>query len=158
MNKKAGFILTGELMLWIPRLLLLVISLLAITWILGSYVNRSSDTTDVEFYVLSNRLFYSKNCFSYDSKSIIDINRFDQNILENCIDFGNNVGSKLTLSYNDKNIEILTNKDLFSRGFYTKDLKNKQYKYKNKKNYVLVFDKDTIYSGLLNVEIVFKNE
>ncbi len=158
MNKKATFILTGELILWIPRLLLLIISLLSVTWILGAYVNRSSDTTDVEFYILSNRLFYSKNCFSYGNKSIIDINRFDQNILENCIDFGNNVGSKLTLNYNDKNIEIFANKDLFSRGFYTKDLKNKQYRYKNKKNYVLVFDKDTFYSGLLNVEIVFKNE
>lgn len=158
MNKKATFILTGELVLWIPRVILLVISLLAITWILNSYVNRTSDTTDIEFYILSNRLFYSKDCFSYDGKSIIDINKFDQNILENCIDFGDNIGSKLTLNYNNRVIEIFSNEDLFKKGFYTKDIKEKQYGYKEKKNYALVFDKDMIYSGWLNVEVVFKNE
>lgn len=158
MNKKASFILTGELMLWIPRLFLLVISLLAVTWILGSYVNRSSDISDVEFYILSNRLFYSKDCFSYNGNSIVDINRFDQNILESCINFGDNVGSKLTLNYNDKDIEIFANKDLFTKGFYTKDMKSKQYKYKDKKNYVLVFDNDITYPGWLNIEVVFKNE
>jgi len=157
MNKKAGFILTGELILWIPRTLLLIISFLAVIWILGAYANRSLDTSDVEFYILNNRLFYSKNCFSYDGKSIIDVERFNQDVLENCVDLGNHIGLKLTLNYNEKKIELVNNEDLFKRGFYVKDIKSK-YDYKPEKRYVLIFDKDNFYPGSLEVGAVFKNE
>jgi len=157
MNKKASFILTGELMLWIPRLFLLIISLFAVTWILGTYVSRSPNTSDIEFYILSNRLFYSKNCFSYGGKSIIDVSRFNQDILENCINFGENIALKLTLDYDGKKIELINNEDLFKRGFYAKDIKSK-YDYKPEKGYTLIFDENKFYPGWLNIEAVFKNE
>lgn len=157
MNKKAGFILTGELILWIPRILLLVISLFSITWILGVYAARSSDTSDIEFYILTNRLLYSKNCFSYDGKSIINADRFNQNVLENCINFGNHVALNLTLDYNGKKTELIANEDLFKRGFYTRGIRSK-YDYRSKKRYILIFDENKFYSGWINIAAVFKNE
>ncbi len=157
MNKKAGFILSGELILWIPRMLLLIITLFSVVWILGAQVSRSSDTSDVEFYILTNRLFYSQNCFSYDGKSIVDANKFDQSVLENCISFGDHAAANLILDYNGKNIELIANEDLFKRGFYARSLRSK-YSYKIDERHILVFEGDKIYPGRISIGAVFRNE
>jgi len=95
MNKKAAFDTTHELMIWIPRIIILVIVVGIVYSLITIPVQKNFEIDTLQEKILRQRFVYSENCLAYKENNvysgIIDKNKFTKTNLENCFQFNNNL-------------------------------------------------------------------
>ena len=105
MNKKGQFQTSHELIIWIPRIIMLVIVVGTVFFLITLPVKQSFDIDKLQQTILRQRFIYSENCLAYKddkvSPGIIDLKKFNQNNLENCFQANDKLGVSLNLIKND---------------------------------------------------------
>ena len=155
MNKKAAFDTTHELMIWIPRIIILVIVVGIVYSLITIPVQKNFEIDTLQEKILRQRFVYSENCLAYEDNNvysgIIDKNKFTQTNLENCFQFNNNIGVNLNLMTNDvKTINLnerLSNKFDFC---FDKD----HFTCSNYTYYILTKENNKFVPGLLNIAMI----
>lgn len=118
--------ISGDVLSWIPKIILLVAVILVILGLVHMYVVTKIDTKDAEAAVLINRILFSPNGISYHDEEldraypgIIDLKRFNDYVINKSIALPENriIAAKLTLSYIN-GTEIRT--AFFDEDLYTK--------------------------------------
>jgi hypothetical protein len=162
LNKKGYYILSKEIPKMIFYAFFIVVLALVIVGIFGMFVIRKTNTADLENHLIVNRLLVSSNCLAYESNGrvfpgIIDLNKFDENNLKNCLDFshGEKVGVKLDFYYFDGSLyeSIELNDPIIAR-YPICGLKNSGVKCYFTRKYVLYNDFER---GILDLVVVSKN-
>jgi hypothetical protein len=153
MNKKSQFDTTKELLLWIPRIILLVIIVGTVFYIITLPIKKNFQTDELQQNLLKQRFVYNENCLAYKDDriypGIIDIKKFDKENLEKCFQ-NNKIGVTLNLvNETIKTIRVnekIAEKDAFC--FDTKHFFCTNYTY-----YVMIKN-EKIEPGLLNVHMI----
>jgi len=108
-----------------------VIGTMVFLVILGSLImrsiNLSADTHNLEYYLLYNRMVYSKDSIFYNDPTIgrtylgmIDFSKFKEETFSILFSENKNFGAKLSVNNND----LFYNKDLYQQGKYVFGLTN----------------------------------
>ena len=110
MNKKAGFGLAA--MVYYAMVSIFILTLIMFTYLFiinGFKLNIIYQPSGIEENVLVNRVIYSSNCFIYydvdtfrSYPGVIDINKFNQENFDTCLDTNKIV--RLTLKDHEENI------------------------------------------------------
>ncbi len=156
--KKGSFILSSEVMMWIPRFILLVLVVLSVFFVVSMRVSKDFDIKEIETKLLTLRYLNTENCLAYkDTKvnpGIIDLSKFNDENLDKCLN-RKNFGTKLILMDLNKNIikEAYNGKDFFidNNALCFSD----KYYCTNKVVYVLYYD-NGLKNGLLNITSVMR--
>jgi len=130
-----------------------------------SQIKINIDIDDTRNLIFVKRLLYSPNSFSYTDNitgrtypGIIDINRFDSDILAKAFNFSkNNIAAKIELTNleNNEKKEIYLNQKWYER--WHPLTKFEQYEKKIKQRYVLINDNGKLKEGLLRIDVVISN-
>lgn len=156
-NKKG----VGEFTIWVIRIFALIPIVFMMVIYANSFLIDNMDVTEIEASILFQRFLYSPDGFSYiDEETLrvypgeIDITKFNDSILFDSMTLDDNfLGTKFILEYNDQKKETYLNEDIYFKyrqysGFGS-SIENYQ------KNYVVkVHDENTIYDGLLKIDMV----
>jgi hypothetical protein len=156
MNKKGVSITFYELIVWIPRIIILIFIVGGFVWIINLYETREIKVQDLELNLIGLRTYYSKDCFAYlDSNrvytGIIDLNKFNEERLGNCL--AGNYLIKLTLQ--NKNKILFLNKQDFE--YKEQFCKFDNFYCSERKQYVLVNDNGKLEQDILVIKVI-KNE
>ncbi len=155
MNKKATSTVDQELIIWIPRLIILIIATGIILFLITNAIQKSFETDKVQQSILRQRFVYSEDCLAYkDDKvnpGIIDEKKFTQRNLENCFQSHEELGVNINLITNEvKTVNLNDNlKNKFNFCFDQKHFSCSNYTY-----YVLIKDNENYKPGLLNVAMI----
>src|SRR3989344_5970411 len=105
--KKGSFILSSEVMMWIPRFILLVLVVLSVFFVVSMKVSKEFDIKEIETKLLTLRYLNSENCLAYKDEKvnpgIIDLSKFNDEHLDKCL-IKENFGTKLILMDINNNI------------------------------------------------------
>jgi len=112
-----------------------IVGIMAFLTILSTLVIRavalSADTHNMEYYLIYNRVVYSKDSiFYYDSSigrsypGIVDFNKFNEENINNLWGKQESFGVKLSINNNQN---IFYNKNLYEQGEYVFELENSVY-------------------------------
>jgi len=153
MNKKSQFDTTKELLLWIPRIILIVIVVGTVFYIVTIPIRKNFEINELHQNILRQRFVYSENCMAYKENKIypgiVDIKKFEKENLEKCFQ-SNKIGVTLNLMNNTlKTIKInekIAEKDIFC-------IDKKHFSCTNYTYYVLIKN-EIIEPGLLNIHMV----
>jgi len=158
LNKKGVFKLSKEMLLWVARIAIVFIVVFIILSLFGSYFFREIDVGEIQHYVLRERLLLSEDCLAYEDEKvyggIIDINKFDETRLNNCLRYRlpkGGVGIKLNLSYEGGEKELEINEGLSNKMDFCVDEKN--FDCSDNNYYVLVYD-GGLKKGNLNIQMI----
>ncbi len=163
-NKKA---LAYKMMNYTFLRLVFIIIFFYTIYAFASYgLKTNLDIQKTREMVLVERSLYSPNSFIYSDSltgrsypGIIDIERFDSEILDKAFNYNkSNIAARFELKNlgNNETKEIYLNKKWYDR--WQPLTKFKQYDKDIKQRYVLIRDKGVISKGLLRVELVVSNE
>lgn len=151
LNKKGEmFNLTKEYMLWLVRIIVFFIVFGVIVIIIYIPISYEFKIDGLRHSLLRQHLIYDKNCLAYENErtypGIIDSRNFNQANLEKCFSSENH-GTQITLRTNSMNTIKLNQK--WNKFEFCFD-KNSFY-CTNQSYYVLVYDKNKIEPGILNI-------
>jgi len=155
MNKKAQFETSHELIIWIPRIIVLVIVVGTVFFLITLPIKQSFEIDKLQQIILRQRFVYSENCLAYkDDKiysGIIDLKKFNQVNLENCFQTDDRLGVSLSLIKNDTKTINLNPKiaDKLNFCFDTKHFTCTNYTY-----YVLTKSDNNFETALLNIAMI----
>ena len=176
---KRGDTISDHIVLWIPKFIYLIIAFLSVIFLLRLLILNNIDASDAEARILANRIFYSPNVISYFDKDIergyagiidfekyrklenIDINEMDTKT----ITYGQDnklIAAKLTLDNIETNAEdtAFYNKDSYNfwepRILSTVTGGSGSVKSIMEQRYVLIKTKDTMYKGILKMQIIVR--
>ena len=155
LNKKAAYNTTKELIIWIPRILLVVIAVSTVFYLITMPIRQNFDIDQLQQTILRQRFVYSENCLAYKEDKtypgIVDKAKFNIKNLENCFQVNDNIGIRLNLLADKSNTISLNEKlaDKFNFCFDKKHFSCSNYTY-----YVLIKDNSEFKSGLLNINII----
>ena len=158
--KKGAFILSIEILQSIPKLIAVSLVIVVVVAAFQIYINRDRNVTDIESHILAERFFYSKDCALYSNEvraypGVIDLSKFNENNLGNCY-ASDDISFKFSLRDLDKNIIKEVKINDFS--FDLCKVKNKNFNCYFNRQYVLYFDNNIEKQGLVDTQIVIKNE
>ena len=106
--------LAKESVYWIFRIMIIGIVIVTLILILGSISDYKVDISEIESYVIRNKIILDENCLAYNdyrtNLGIIDKSKFNKIHLQNCLN--TNKGVILNLTYDSNSEEILINEDL----------------------------------------------
>src|SRR3989344_3891179 len=106
--------LAKESVYWIFRIMIIGIVIVTLILILGSISDYKVDISEIESYVIRNKIILDENCLAYNdyrtNLGIIDKSKFNKIHLQNCLN--TNKGVILNLTYDSNSEEILINDDL----------------------------------------------
>jgi hypothetical protein len=140
------------------RIGFLMVALLAFFLLVNMYISNKMDTNRLEAEVLANRIIYSDTIMYQDAKTsriypgIVDMDRFDEGILNTNIDYQNkrHIAANITLINNQNGaivgdiylnkqqyaeLNILTMQKSTGKGSATHYIKNYPVTYKNTNGY-----------------------
>lgn len=166
MNKKGFFVLTKEMPKMIYYAFFIVIISFIIIGIFGIFVVREVNTSDLENHLVVHKLLVSDNCLAYSDGTrvfpgIIDLDKFNEERLNNCLDssFGKGSGVKLDFYYMDGNLfdSIELNDPLIAQ-YPICGLKNSKVNCYFTRKYVLYLGEDGFEKGILDLVVVSKDE
>lgn len=166
--------ISGELILFIPRVIFLIAVLFAVVILMKTFLVTTIDVRKVESDVLVNRILYSKNGLSYYDKEIgrvyhgiIDLSKFNQfkenRVLDTAsINYGKDnpiIAAKIILKQKGKNdLELFYNKDRYDkwepRALSTVTGGAGSVKSFIVKKNVLIKDDEKLYQGLIEFQIL----
>jgi len=165
--KRGQFTITSEVFLIIPRLFLIIIVVAFVIAVVISYSNREFDTSDIEGHLLKQRLLYSSGCLVFEEEGkyfpgVVDLDKFDNNILSYCASYPESKGFKLSL----KDME---NNSITDDIFYNDDLTDliplcdveedkRNFRCYFKREYVLVEDLDEFSPAYLEIWMVTQHD
>lgn len=161
---KGQFNISKELVLWFVRIVIVIIVVLVILSFLEKHVQRQLDIDYLRSDILIERLYFSQDCFSYDEggeikSGIIDINKFNELTLNNCIKYHkshelNGVGLILNLTYGTNSKLIYINKRVANK-FPAFCSDEKKFACYSKENYVLIKDdSQELKKGVLKIDTI----
>ena len=143
------------------RYFLLVVVGVVLLGIISVYIHRSVDTQDLEHVLLTQRLLYSKDCFSYQEgrsyPGIIDLGKFQEEQLQQCA-FKERIGYKLTLQAMDGTLlkTVGINKNLIPFLDFC-SVNKKNFQCYHDRAFVLVQDQSILKNAFLNIDMVIKD-
>lgn len=155
-SKKASFIISSEMVIWIWRFLFLIVVSIIFVFILSSYVHREIKIADLQENILITRLLYSQNCFGYEDvriyPGIIDLEKFNEENLKKCIAHENRIKFKLTLSNEANEIKTIKDEEEIDDLIPLCEIKEKPFTCFNETKYVLIKnEKKEFNKGFLNI-------
>ena len=179
MKNKRG-IATFEFLMWIPRLMFLVAISLIIIVFIRSYVNVTTDISEINARSFAYRMVYSPHSLSYTNSmgrvypGVIPLERFEspdsQKIIEESDYYGESnkeVGAEFEIEYLDESgnkgsKQLFYNKDyfeqqekLFEAGFTEGPGGVKEYKIKY--NVAVILKNNKLSEGFLTTKVVIPN-
>lgn len=162
MNKKASFELAGEMVVWFFRIFMLAIVVVTLAIIVNAYVKTKIDTTSLEHKIIIDKVMLQPGCVNAYMDKVdrwmvysVDIRNFNEASLKKCI-VDENIGLRLRLSYNEKNVEARYNDRQL--GYLSFCGKSRSFRCSQGRLIVKVFDDNKLYDGLLDYEVVTGNE
>ena len=162
MNKKGGsYNISKEIILWAARVGIVTIVVMIVLSFLGNHVQRQLDVDLVRSGILTQRLFYSPDCFSYQNENgiqvgVIDLDKFNEPTLNYCISYSNQlsgIGINLELKFDNKVRSVEINRAVANKypAFCTDQDDFNCY---NTKHYILVKDQTGLHKGVLTINTV----
>ncbi len=159
MSKKGVFEVEGESLIWLFRISILLIVVVFLYVIVNAFIKIRVDTSALEQKIIIDKVLTQPGCLNfYDVRwqsYSVDISKFNSNSLEQCI-VSKNIGIRLKLSYNDKNMQADYNDRML--GYLGFCSKTSDFHCKKDNLIVKVKDNDIIYDGILSYEVILKNE
>ncbi len=156
MNRRGDFFLAGEFWMLLVRLFFLILVAFSIFAVVSFGVNKRFDIGDVEEEVIFNAI-YMNSCINYEDvriyPGVIDLKKFDKSLGE-CFK-GKNFGVRVSLRYEEKEIENFVDKKFFE--IENRFCSFKQYRCSDFTVPVIVKENDLFKYGRLKMEIVLKN-
>jgi len=157
MDNKGSFIIAGEMWMLVVKLFFLILVAFAVFAIISIGVTKKFDFASVEEQVIFSAIYMSE-CVNYKDlriyPGVVDLEKFSNGNLDDCFE-AENLGSRVTLSYEDKKIEKFIDEGFF--GVESRFCAFSQYECPNLRIPVIVKDKDVFRTGDLLVEVVLKN-
>jgi hypothetical protein len=154
-NKKSQFDVSHELVIWIPRIILIAFVVVTVFYIISLALEKNFEVDKIQQAALRQRFVYSENCLAYKDNEkiypgIIDKSKFNLKNLENCFQTNQNMGVNLNLISDDtKTINL--NEQLTNMFDFCIDEKN--FACTNHTYYVLIKDNE-LKPELLNIAII----
>ena len=160
MNKKGSFELAGEMVIWLFRIFALLIVVVVLAIMVNAYVKTRVDTSSIEHRIILDKVLMQQGCINFDNevKQVeygIDSSRFSSENLLDCLS-SSNAGLRLALVYNNKTSEIRYNERML--GYISFCNKNDNFRCSKGRIIVKVLDNGMLYDGLLDYEVITKNE
>ena len=148
------------------RLMFIVIILFVLFLFSTSLIRTNVDVSDIRDLVFFNRVFYSPSSISYTDDyigrtytGIVDINRFNDDTLTRAFNYTENkiaMRLELTNSENGEVKDAYLNKEWYER--WEPLTSFEQYEKKIKWRYVMIKDGDSLYKGVVRIDMVIVNE
>lgn len=166
MNKKGFFVLAKEIPKMIYYAFFIVILAFLIVGIFSIFVVREVNTSDLENHLIVHKLLVSDNCLAYGSggrvfPGIIDLDKFNEERLNNCLDasLGKGPGVKLDFYYPNGELfdSIELNGHLVAQ-YPLCGLKNSKVDCYFTRKYVLYLEEDGFEKGILDLVVISKDE
>lgn len=159
--KKGAYILSIEIVQSIPKLIMITLTVIVIMASVYFYVNRDIDVRDIESHVLASRLYYSRNCALYFDgvryyPGIIDLDKFNDDSLSRCYSTNEKIAMKFTLK--DVNSKVINEVKVNKFPLELCSVKDKNFLCYFNRQYVLYMDKGTKKEGVLDTNIIIKDE
>jgi len=179
MINKRG-ITTFEFIMWIPRLMFLVAISLIIIVFVRSYVNITTDISELEARSFVYRLVYSPHSLSYTNSmgrvypGVISLEKFEspdsQKVIEENFHYGEpneEVGAEFELDYVDEIGSLVSKQMFYNKDFF--EQKEKLFEagftegpggvreYKIKYNVVVMLKNNELGSGFLTIKVAIPN-
>ena len=146
------------------NIVLLVIVVIFIAVVVDVHLNREIKTNELESHLLTTRLIYSPNCFLYQNEirkypGIIDLDKFDKNIIERCLINKENTGFIIDLKeINGTSIKTININEDISDFLKFCNVKRKRFDCYFDEKYILLEENNEIKPALLNISLAIKNE
>ncbi len=161
MNKKG---VSYDIVRQIPIIFMIFLVAIAIYFGVNAYTSRKVDIKNLDSYVINNRLLFSDDCLAYNDEikvypGIIDLKKFNEQNLDNCMQYKEGLGYLVNLSDVNGNViktVEMNNEDLAKKIPFC-SIKVKNFKCDFNRYYVLYYDNE-IKEGILNIAVVSKNE
>ena len=159
--KKGSVQLGEETIKMLPRVVLVALILLVFFIIINLYLSRDVQTSDLEYYLLTQRLFYSADCFSVSDErvypGIIDLSKFQEGRLQQCA-FKERIGYKLDLKDLDGKVlqSVKVNPSVAAYLDFC-DVKKKNFHCYHKKDFVVVEDQGIRKNAFLEMFVVVQD-
>jgi len=159
MNKRASFLISGEMLVWLFRMGILILVLVIFAVMVGIFVNKEVDTSVVEHKVIIDKIFLQQGCINYYDgikwrTYSIDIKKFNIENLDKCYQ-SKDLGLDLGLEYNNINLGVKYNDRILG---YTNLCEGRQYSCSRGKFLVKVLDNGREYDGIISYEVITRNE
>ncbi len=158
LNNKGS--ISGTILSWVFRMLLLLVVMIVIYAIISINLSRSIETNDIQNKIIKSRLLYGPGCIIYsdenkDYPGIIDINKLTDNQLSKCFDDSKIFGMNLTIISAEKIISnSYYNQDIYDLKFSCK-LNRPKYNCLESSDYILYRDDyEKISPGILIIDLV----
>jgi hypothetical protein len=156
--------ISGTMMIWIYRMILLVIVFFFIYIIININLARSVKINDIDANILETRLLYGPKCIAYNdgrvNPGILDVTKISEDQLNSCTSFKNQdiQGYNLTIFDESSNVvkNVTINHDIYDLNFACK-IKSK-IRCNNFKEYILYYDGNKIKNGVLFLNVVTRDE
>ncbi len=154
--KKGAYFLTGEMIIWLNRIMLTIVVLVIVFGVINVALNREIKVDDSVADMVIRRLYYSSGCFALEDISVepgvIDIKKFNNLRLKDCISLRYPVKAEL-----EKTEKTIFNNELYEseRDLCLVQNEKKKCLFTNKQ-YVLISDDGIKDFDILNVEVIIK--
>ncbi len=154
--KKGAYILSGELSLWINRILLTIVVFGSVLFTIDQSLSKDIEIEESIADMAIRRLYYSSSCFASEDLSsdpgVVDIKKFTEKRLVNCLTKKYPIRVRLE----NKNIQI-SNLKSFNDELNICKVQNKKEKclFENEQ-YVLVKENGNLKQDILKVEVIVK--
>jgi len=158
--EKRGSSLVQESIYLFFRIILFGLIIVIILALVSMYTNRKVDILQEETYIINQRLLRSSDCLAFEEnqrvyQGIVDINKFEQSRLENCVALTDDKGFNVSLKYINGDITSLVVNDKIELYIDLCDVKKKHgFECMNRTDFVLIKDKDSLKPGYLNLEVI----
>lgn len=162
MDKKGD---ASEGVLWVIRIFILVISVVALTVLVESATSKLNDTHGLEYHIYSFRPIFSDQGISYyDSEvqrlklGVVDLTRFNDETLEKLFSEGypDKFGMRLTLEFGSDTREIYYLKDTYER--LEPLLFDDRHHEIERKIYVKIWTGESFTTGKLTISLMYRED
>ena len=161
MNKKA--LMTFNIINFIPKIIFLAVIAIVVVMLVRTLVVTEVNVQDAEAGVLINRILYSPNGLVYTDNQInrvypgiIDIENFNETILEKAISPVPYMGAKLDLVMAEQTKTIKYNEKVYDKLYVYKDVREGGSKEIIQNIHVLVKVRDIFVPGVLKMSVVVR--
>ena len=159
--KKGSVQLAEEIVEMLPKVILVSLVLILFFFITSVYLSRDVNTSDLEYTLLTQRLFYSQDCFSLQEErihpGIIDLSKFQEERLQKCA-FKDRIGYSLDLkNIDDTLIKSVEVNPSVSAYYDFCDVKKKNFQCYHRKDFVIVEDQGVQSNAFLETFVVVQD-
>lgn len=148
------FTFMKQTMLWWFNIIVFAVIFVLLLMFIPSYEEGNLDVHNIQSFIFKERVL---NCFSDGEMHKINLNKFDEVSLKNCINPNANIGGKFSLKFLNNSLykEIKIN-DYVIEGSDFCNLKGSPYMCSSYRDYILSFDGNDVIKSIIEAEVITK--